>query len=951
MKKRSVMILYIMMLLTAAMFQQEPAAAVKDRPSAKISATLYSQFKQSEKVTFLIKLKEKADPKKAVSKGKETSQKNQQTTGQAEDRKRSAIVSSLRMTADDTQRNLKTFLKTQEKKGHADHIRSYYIVNAIAVHGTKEVMEKAAAYDEVEKILPNETRKLYKPIKTSAKISEPRKKEIEWNIEIIGSQIAWWLHGYDGSGTVVATINSGVEWDHPALKEKYRGYDPEHPDDPSHTLNWFDAVNGREAPYDDIGSGTEVMGTMVGSEPDGYNEIGVAPGAKWIAVKAFTDASGKDTDLLAAGEWILAPKDAEGNPHPELAPDVVYNAWGGGPGLDEWYKDILKTWREAEIFPVFAAGDADDKNPAGPGTISSPANYPEAFTVGSVNRDLTLSDFSLQGPSPDKAIKPELSAPGEEIRTSALNQSYEEGLKGTALAGAHVAGTAAILKQIDATVTPNEMKEILTKHTNKLTDNEFSESPNNGYGYGLVSVFLTYNVSKSIIKGEVRKKGVDEEPPSISHQMPTAAFENSPVQLTAQISDNTSVSKAELAYKIAGMSEWKTEEVNAANGNAQIDIYQTKITFGKSGQTLNYKWIATDFSGNKTESQIYELPISDRITGGYQENFESGTNGWFSEGKHNSWEWGTPASGPNAAASGEKVFATNLNGPYDADAEMDLYMPTVELPMGGRTYLRFKAWYELEDDKDFAYLMIRPYEPDPKWEIVKTYTGSSSKWIDEEIPLTGYKYRTSSIEIKWRVVSNGTVQKDGFYLDDVELYHPFGGLGLNSKMAKQNQPKPNDSQTGLPPVQAKVSIAETEKSTYSDPETGKFALKHTGGEYTLKAEAYGYKTVTKKVELGWGKDTILENLMLEEAKEGVLSGTIKDAVTGKPVENATLYLIEDASVTPAVTNGKGEYNLNAYQGAYTIRVLAEGYSPYEFTINLGENTRKNIKLKPLNKLP
>ena len=46
---------------------------------------------------------------------------------------------------------------------------------------------------------------------------------IEWNIERVNAPQAWDM-GIDGSGTVVASIDTGVQWDHPALKEKYRGY-------------------------------------------------------------------------------------------------------------------------------------------------------------------------------------------------------------------------------------------------------------------------------------------------------------------------------------------------------------------------------------------------------------------------------------------------------------------------------------------------------------------------------------------------------------------------------------------------------------------------------------------------------------------------------------------------------------------------------------------------------
>ncbi|MDA4896384.1 S8 family serine peptidase, partial [Streptomyces sp. MS2A] len=86
---------------------------------------------------------------------------------------------------------------------------------------------------------------------------------------------------------------------------------------PDNEFNWFDAVSNKKTPYDDLGHGTHVTGTMVGSEAGGKNQIGVAPTAKWIAVKAFSEDGGDEKSLLAAGEWILAPKDAKGKAHPE----------------------------------------------------------------------------------------------------------------------------------------------------------------------------------------------------------------------------------------------------------------------------------------------------------------------------------------------------------------------------------------------------------------------------------------------------------------------------------------------------------------------------------------------------------------------------------------------------------------------------------------------------------
>src|SRR5699024_3567552 len=158
----------------------------------------------------------------------------------------------------------------------------------MAVAATREVAEEIASFSEVEKLLPNETRYLTTPVTDPGLLTdsevEPQAEleNVEWNVERLHAPSVWKM-GYDGAGTVVATIDSGVEWDHPALKEKYRGYDQE-TGEVDHNFHWFDATADEPVPYDDQGHGTHVTGTMVGSEADGTNRIGVAPGAKWIGV-------------------------------------------------------------------------------------------------------------------------------------------------------------------------------------------------------------------------------------------------------------------------------------------------------------------------------------------------------------------------------------------------------------------------------------------------------------------------------------------------------------------------------------------------------------------------------------------------------------------------------------------------------------------------------------------
>src|SRR5699024_3419458 len=356
------------------------------------------------------------------------------------------------------------------------------IVNGMAVTAPKEVAEKLAAFPEVEKILPNEQRTLHTTFDNKVDLSQVNlgNDDIEWNVDRVNAPDAWAM-GVDGSGTVVASLDTGVQWDHPALKENYRGYDAA-TGEVDHEYSFYDATDdGYEVPADDNGHGTHVTGTMVGHEVDGSNQVGVAPGPKWIAARVFdADGYAQDADLLDAAEWILAP-----GGRADLAPDVVNNSWGGGPGLDEWYRDTVRAWRDANIFPEFAAGNTDLFNPGGPGSVAAPSNYPESFAVGATDSEDVIADFSLRGPSPYDEVKPEIAAPGVGIRSALPGDGYGS-MSGTSMASPAVSGIAALLRQVNAGLSVDDMEEILLNTAVPKTDDEYPESPNNGYGHGLI---------------------------------------------------------------------------------------------------------------------------------------------------------------------------------------------------------------------------------------------------------------------------------------------------------------------------------------------------------------------------------------------------------------------------------------------------------------------------------
>ncbi|MGP4108946.1 S8 family serine peptidase [Virgibacillus sp. L01] len=957
----------------------------------KVNNRLLDQFKNDEKVTFLIKFKETADTKKIAKEARKSAESANMTAKKAEFIQRSAVVSALKSVSLESQTNVEQYLQQEADKGNAEEIRSYYIVNGMAVTATKEVAEKVASFANVEKILPNETRELLTPVTKEAKNGpQSETANIEWNVERVGAPQVWDM-GIDGSGTVVASIDTGVQWDHPALKEKYRGYDAA-TGEVNHDYNWFDATAAQSEPYDDQGHGTHTIGTMVGGEPDGSNQVGVAPGAQFISVKAFTAAGGTDADLLAAAEWILAPTDSEGNARVDMAPDVVNNSWGGGPGLDEWYRDVVINWRAAEIFPEFSAGNTGLFNPGGPGSIATPANYPESFATGATDINDNLASFSLEGPSPYDEIKPDISAPGVNIRSSVPGGQYEGGWNGTSMAGPAVSAVAALLRQVDSSITVDEMEQILMDTAIPLTDETYTESPNNGFGHGLVNAYDAVSALQNgigTIEGQVTKPGEDNEAPTFNHTAPAETYAGMDLDLNVQVTDNISVASVELDY-LDTNGEWQTVEAGRVSGDFKEGEFVATIPGEQIAEdSLTYQWTINDFGENEVVSEEYNVEVKPGISIGYSEDFEANPIGWTSFGEMNSWEWGVPTSGPGNAASGENVYATNLAGEYESDMNATLVMPPVDLPEGN-AYLQFNQWHNLEmyssgTAYDFGHIFVSTDQEE--WTQLLEVKGETDGWESAEVDLS--EYSGQRVYLGFNVTTDGSVTREGWYIDDVALSDTSrsskaslgkkgnnngvrgnNGLGViqadekagmkekvNPAKIKPELPKKDNPPAeediinpNLLPMSAQVSVLESGRSVMTDPATGEYSLSHAAGTFTLKAESYGFESQEQSVTLE-ADGSAQADFTLEEIPQAIVSGTITDEATGAPIEGATILLVEDANVTPVETDENGNYSITGYEGTYTLKVMARDYYSQEVEVNLDEDIQQDIALEPFYTYP
>ncbi|MEN3308248.1 MAG: hypothetical protein V7603_4450 [Micromonosporaceae bacterium] len=313
------------------------------------------------------------------------------------------------------------------------HIRhtSYYLVNGLEVDGGPEVRAWLSRRAEVDRVLLSPRPR---PVpRAPAPLSGPARPDgsPQWNVALLGADRIW-ATGDTGTGIVVGSSDSGVDGTHPALAANFRGGDD----------SWFDPWNHTRAPTDHSGHGTHTLGTAVGRAG-----IGVAPGAQWMGCVDLDRNMGNPARYLDCLQYMLAPFPYGGDPlsdgRPERAADVLSNSWGCASleGCDRGaLRPAVDALTTAGIFVVAAAGNAGPRC----GSISDPpAPYPDAVTVGAVDRSGKLASFSSRGPVPG-ASKPDLVAPGTSILSAVPGGGYRR-LDGTSMAAPHVAGVVALM--------------------------------------------------------------------------------------------------------------------------------------------------------------------------------------------------------------------------------------------------------------------------------------------------------------------------------------------------------------------------------------------------------------------------------------------------------------------------------------------------------------------------
>jgi subtilisin family serine protease len=425
--------------------------------------------------------------------------------------RRRALVAGLRSRGERGQGSLRAWFDAR-----AITHRDFWIANTIAARLTAAQIAQLSTRGDIARIDYDVPVPLQLPPPPAPRSADAACSA--WGVDKIEAP-AVWAEGFTGQGVVIGGEDTGYQWDHPALKAQYRGWNGSSAD---HAYNWHDAIhdssgnpcgNDAQQPCDDNGHGTHTAGTFAGGD-GAVNPIGIAPGARWVGCRNMDEGVGTPSRYIECMQWMLAPTDLAGaNPDPDRAPDIVSNSWscpraapptGEGCTPADILEEAVANLVAGGIFYVAAAQNT------GPscGTISEPpAIYDEAFVVGATDASDRLASFSSRGPvAGSDTMRPDLSAPGVAIRSSVPGGVYAC-LQGTSMAAPHASGAAALLMSAFPAMKGDPQAVAALLRTTAVTDGventaaitqscggtPITQWPNYMVGYGRLDAWNAYH--------------------------------------------------------------------------------------------------------------------------------------------------------------------------------------------------------------------------------------------------------------------------------------------------------------------------------------------------------------------------------------------------------------------------------------------------------------------------
>ena len=276
-----------------------------------------------------------------------------------------------------------------------------------------------------------------------------------WGNDLVNAPESW-ARGYTGQGVVVAVVDTGVDYNHVDLNDNIwvntreiagNGIDDDGNGYIDDVRGW-DFVDRDNTPLDGGSHGTHVAGTIA-AENNGLGVTGVAYNARIMAVRVLGPNGGTYQDV-ASGIRYAANNGA----------NVINLSLGGGYSAD--IESAIQYASSRGSIVVMAAGNDGLSQPGNPARIAT--QY--GLSVGAVDINRNIASFSNRAGS-DSALQ-HIVAPGVNVYSTTPGNTYRF-LNGTSMATPHVAGVIALMLSANRSLTPTQVRSIVTSSASRLS--------------------------------------------------------------------------------------------------------------------------------------------------------------------------------------------------------------------------------------------------------------------------------------------------------------------------------------------------------------------------------------------------------------------------------------------------------------------------------------------------
>ncbi len=694
------------------------------------------------------------------------------------------VVSALRERAGATQPGTIAHLDALKAQGRISAFKPFWIANIIKVDASPAEIVALAARPEVDRVYLDFPIETIAPVPPAPGGGVPPGGQPEPGVAAIGAPEVWDM-GIDGTGVVVATLDTGVDGSHPALLSRWRGLDPAYAGHPEWAF--YDPVTNWTFPQDSGSHGTHTMGTVCGGAPG--DQVGVAPGAQWIHAAVIDRVSIAQTvsDAIAAFQWLIDP---DGNAGTSFdVPTSCSNSWGvttshGYAPCDATFWSFIDACEAAGIVMIFAAGN---EGPS-PQTVRRPADRAtdgyRNLAVAAVDANsgsFPIAGFSSRGPSfcgPEgqQAIKPDIAAPGVSVRSSVPGGSYAPS-NGTSMSTPHVNGVVALMRQANPDLSVDQVKQIIYDTATDLG----SVAEDNDYGWGMINAFEA--VQQALGTASLTFSFPDGRPEFIEPSGGTTirvlvtGTATSPVAGTGALHYSTGGPFAQIPMTDVAPGEF--DAVFPALGCGDAVTYYFSVEADSGDTIVNpFNAPANHYSGDAYTGVSYA----------FLDNFETNL-GWTTSNSGGlttgAWQRGVPLGGGDRgdpATDADDSGSCYVTGIADGDNDIDGGTTTLSTPNLDATdpgaRLIYWRWYNNTagaDPGNDLFIVEVSDNGGSSWVNLETVGPSgpevSGGWFLREFPIAGMSGVTGSTQFRVRFhasdLNAGSVVEAG--VDGVEI--------------------------------------------------------------------------------------------------------------------------------------------------------------------------------------